>query len=135
VSTSPPGSLPWRLVDTSVAADVLRREPQIRQRFQQISPVVPVIVIGELLYGAERAQRRELQLQRIMVLVAGSRVVDCTSETATHYASIRRRLELQGTPIPENDIWIAAAAAQHQLPIATRDAHFRHLSWMQVELW
>jgi PIN domain-containing protein len=43
---------------------------------------------------------------------------------------IRDRLRLKGRPIPENDIWIAATAVQHGLPLATRDDHFK-----EVEAW
>jgi predicted nucleic acid-binding protein len=92
-------------------------------------------VLGELHYGAQRAQHPERQETLIALLIGSSRVVPCDEETARQYASIRRRLEQQGTRIPENDIWIAAAAAQHQLRLVTRDPHFSHLHWMQIELW
>src|SRR5687767_3166440 len=105
------------------------------QRYAQIDPVIAVIAIGELYYGAQRAQRPERQRALITNLISSSKVVLCDEETARHYASIRYRLEQQGIRMPENDIWIAAAAEQHQLPIATRDGHFRSLTWMTIEFW
>jgi tRNA(fMet)-specific endonuclease VapC len=44
--------------------------------------------------------------------------------TAQYYGKIKDGLRLKGRPIPENDIWVAAAAMQYGLPVATRDAHF-----------
>ena len=50
------------------------------------------------------------------------------AETAEFYAEILIRLKIQGTPIPTNDIWIAAAAFQHGLKLFTRDRHFRNVT-------
>ncbi|MBV8531935.1 MAG: PIN domain-containing protein [Candidatus Eremiobacteraeota bacterium] len=48
-------------------------------------------------------------------------------QTTHHYAAIFRQLRKQGTPIPENDMWIAALVLQHNLILHTRDRHFDHL--------
>ncbi len=122
-------------MDTSVVVDVLRSDPAMVQRYAQINPVISATVLGELLYGAQRARRPERQRALIANLLSRSRIVSCDGATAQQYAAIRHRLEQQGTRIPENDIWIAAAAAQHQLTLATRDPHFRHLHWMLIEQW
>jgi len=45
-------------------------------------------------------------------------------EPAGHYAVVRHRLRLAGTPIPENDIWIAALCLQHGQKILSNDRHF-----------
>ena len=55
--------------------------------------------------------------------------------TAEHYGRIRAQLAQSGTPIPENDIWIAALALEHQLPLAARDAHFDRVTGLQVLNW
>ena len=49
-------------------------------------------------------------------------------EQTTHqYATVFRQLRRQGTPIPTNDIWIAALVLQHDLALYARDRHFEHL--------
>jgi len=48
---------------------------------------------------------------------------------------VKLALKMAGTPIPENDLWIAAAALEHGLPLATRDAHFRHVPGLTVLDW
>lgn len=52
----------------------------------------------------------------------GSLMVD--DATTHHFAQIFAQLRLQGTPLPVNDIWIAALAIQHDLLLFSRDAHF-----------
>ncbi len=54
-------------------------------------------------------------------------VLSVDAETARHYAAIRRELKDAGTPIPENDLWIAALVRQHGLPLLSNDAHFDHV--------
>jgi tRNA(fMet)-specific endonuclease VapC len=48
-------------------------------------------------------------------------------QTTQQYASVYRQLRRQGTPIPTNDIWIAALVLQHGLTLHARDRHFDHL--------
>ena len=50
-----------------------------------------------------------------------------TRETADHYARLYSQLRTAGTPIPINDIWIAALALQHDLLLITRDPHFKRI--------
>ena len=48
-------------------------------------------------------------------------------QTTHHYASVFRQLRKQGTPIPTNDMWLAALVLQHNLVLYARDKHFDHL--------
>ncbi len=68
----------------------------------------------------ERALRRFL-------LVDGVGVLYPDEQTSHHYASVFRQLRHQGTPIPTNDLWIAALVLQHNLVLHSRDRHFDHL--------
>ena len=48
-------------------------------------------------------------------------------ETAEQYARVFVQLKRAGTPIPDNDLWIAALALEHNLLLITRDKHFQHI--------
>ena len=48
-------------------------------------------------------------------------------QTTHHYSAVFRQLRQQGTPIPTNDMWIAALTLQHGLMLYSRDRHFDHL--------
>ncbi len=58
-----------------------------------------------------------------------------TTETRRHYARPRGALARAGTPVPENDLWIAALAVEHGRPLATRDAHFARVPGLTVRDW
>jgi len=71
----------------------------------------------------------------------GSVLVD-TSVVVAHfrgdsglYGQIKAELAQAGTPIPDNDIWIAALTREYQLPLVTRDQHFNLVSGMQTLDW
>lgn len=96
---------------------------------------LPVVVIGEFSYGLKQSSRRAADEERFRVLEKASDLLNVDPETAHRYADIREELRAAGTPIPVNDLWIAALARQHNLPVASRDAHFdrvrklNRLSW------
>jgi tRNA(fMet)-specific endonuclease VapC len=66
---------------------------------------------------------------------AANRVLGCDSTTAQHYGEIKKVLREKGRPIPENDIWIAATAKQHDLTVASRDNHFDYIDGLSTEHW
>jgi predicted nucleic acid-binding protein len=57
-------------------------------------------------------------------LVAATRVLSVDEQTSSHYAQVRSELKKAGKPIPSNDLWIAALARQHRLPLMSQDTHF-----------
>jgi predicted nucleic acid-binding protein len=61
---------------------------------------------------------------QVGTLVRRCRVLEITANTAAVYARLRLGLKSKGKPIPENDLWIAAICVEHQVPLATLDAHF-----------
>lgn len=90
---------------------------------------VPFAILAELRAGFlvgsqgpanERTLRRFLMRQGVSILFADE-------QTTHHYASVYRQLREQGTPIPTNDMWIAALVLQHDLALYARDRHFDHL--------
>ncbi len=99
------------------AVSFLRRADEIR---------MPFVVLAELRAGfaaGTPGRRNEAKLveflnsPRVEVLFADD-------QTTRHYAEIFAQLRREGTPIPTNDLWIAALAVQHDLPLLTSDRHF-----------
>ena len=90
---------------------------------------LPFVVVAELRAGFalgrrgadnERALRRFLQKDGVHLLLADE-------QTTFHYASVFRHLRERGTPIPTNDMWIAALVLEHNLVLHARDEHFDRL--------
>ena len=96
---------------------------------------LPTIVAGEYHYGLLRSRRREVLSALLEALAEVSVVLPIDLATATHYGVIREELRARGTPIPENDVWIAALARQHMLPVVSRDGHFDLVSGLDRRSW
>lgn len=91
--------------------------------------VLPFVVLGELRAGfslGKRGLRNEQKLQHFLAR-PGVEVAWPGNATTRCYAQVYRQLRRQGTPIPTNDLWIAAIVLEHDLLLATRDRHFDHL--------
>lgn len=85
---------------------------------------IPVVVLGEYRYGIQQSRERQRYEQWLMETVCDYRVLDVDEDTAISYAAIRSELKRAGTPIPSNDVWIAALCRQHSLSVISRDQHF-----------
>lgn len=90
---------------------------------------LPFAVVAELRAGfamGRRSAENERTLRRFL-LKPGVGVLYPDDQTSHHYASAYRQLRHQGTPVPTNDLWIAALVLQHNLVLHSRDRHFGHL--------
>jgi predicted nucleic acid-binding protein len=85
---------------------------------------LPVVVIGEYRFGLLRSRHREHLELLLATLIRESKVLLVDETTAEVYSQVREDLRKVGRPIPENDVWIAALALQHDQPVLSRDGHF-----------
>jgi tRNA(fMet)-specific endonuclease VapC len=85
---------------------------------------LPVIVLGEYRYGIRQSRSRARHERWLAEVIATCRVLAVDEGTAEQYAEVRDDLKRKGRPIPGNDLWIAALARQHALPLISRDQHF-----------
>ena len=122
-------------LDTNRYVDLMRGDREVRALVEGARTVlVPFVVLTELRAGfAVGAQGRanERFLQRFLAK-PGVLVVYATDATTHHYAALYRQLRQQGTPVPTNDLWIAALVTEHGARLCTRDAHFGHLAQLDV---
>ena len=93
------------------------------------------MALGGLYKGALKSRRRKENLALISDLLAVVAVLNPDSGTALVYAQTAAEIEQLGRPIPENDLWIAAAALECDMPLATRDAHFASVPGLTVLEW
>ena len=96
-------------------------EPVLRKTEQL---AIPVIVLGEYRYGILHSRNRRHYQQWLLEHLPKFRVLDIEDRTTISYSAVRIELKKAGTPIPSNDVWIAALCRQHSLPIISRDRHF-----------
>lgn len=122
------------LLDSNIVIDIFRGDQTAIARVKAIKTVyVPVIVIGELYYGANKSNQTPKRLLEIEQLERMVIIMDVTKSTARVYGEIKDQLRIKGKPIPENDVWIAAIAKEHDLTLLTRDKHFDNLDGIAIE--
>lgn len=117
-------------LDTNRYTDLCRDTAEVVTLVEHAEAVfLPFVVLAELRAGFavgtrgaenERVLRRFLMKQGVAVLYADD-------QTTHHYATLFHQLRRQGTPIPTNDLWIAALVLQHDLVLCARDRHFDSL--------
>jgi tRNA(fMet)-specific endonuclease VapC len=117
------------VVDTSAVIAFRRGTTAAREAFLSAELLyLPTIALGELYYGAHNATNSERSIGELKELLPAFAIVPVDGTTARCYGEIKSRLRKAGTPIPENDIWIAAIANQMSLPLLARDDHFKAIS-------
>lgn len=87
------------------------------------------------MYGAWKSTRVQENLAQIEEFALRNNVLSCDLETARQYGRVKHYLQQKGRPLPENDIWIAALALQHDLRLITRDAHFQEIEGLKWISW
>jgi predicted nucleic acid-binding protein len=124
------------ILDTNGLSALADGESSLEPILREAAEVaLPVIVLGEFRYGVRQSRDRQRYEQWLTESLGNFRILDVDSETATSYASIRVELKKAGTPIPSNDVWIAALCRQHSLFLLSRDRHFdlvvgiRRIDW------
>lgn len=124
------------LLDTSAYSAFMLGHPEVKAALQRADEIyLTPVVLGELLAGFMRGKWRRKNEREIRAFLSSPRVqvIDVDEETAQRYAVILNSLWKAGTPIPTNDVWIAASAMQHGLRVLTRDAHYQKVAQIVVD--
>jgi tRNA(fMet)-specific endonuclease VapC len=114
-------------LDANRYTGLCRGEPSVIETVELADEVwPPFILVRELRAGfavGTQGTRNEAVLHRFL-LKPGVAILYADDQTTHHYANVHRQLRRQGTPIPTNDMWIAALVLQHSLVLFAREAHF-----------
>jgi len=115
------------LIDTNIYSLAMKGEKRIVDTLKMINRIgFTAISIGELFSGFKGGQYETKNREELFIFLDSPRVYvhSVDENTAYYYASILNDLKMAGTPIPTNDIWIAAVAFQHGYQLFSRDKHF-----------
>ena len=117
-------------LDTNRLTDLFQGDAALAERLGLCDEVwIPLVVLAEIkagFLGGNRRHRNEVLLRKLLSkTTVGVLLPD--RETAEHYARLFVQLKRAGTPVPDNDLWIAALALQHDLLLITRDKHFEKI--------
>lgn len=117
-------------LDTSAYSRLMRNHGPLTELLESADEVlIPATVLGELHAGFEMGSRREANRRQLHDFLAlpGVETATVTAEVAERYGILVQQLFRGGTPIPTNDIWIAAVAMENGARLVTYDPHFRHV--------
>jgi tRNA(fMet)-specific endonuclease VapC len=124
------------LLDTNIVIALWANDTMVTSQLAVAHEVfVPMIVLGELYYGAQKSLWSAKNTARIDDFAARNSILLCDLTTAQQYGAIKNALSAKGRPIPENDLWIAAVALQYNLTLATRDDHFSAIDGITIVKW
>jgi predicted nucleic acid-binding protein len=124
------------LLDTSAYSAFMRGHEDLKLALQRADRIaLTPVVLGELGAGFRAGTRQKKNENELRRFLSSPRVdvVAVDADTAERYAVILHALRQAGTPIPTNDIWIAASAMQHGLRILTTDIHYSRIPQVIVE--
>ena len=124
------------VLDTNVCIDLMNAPTTAIPRIPAGSTLlVPLVVVGELFYGAYNSRRVNENLQRVDVFAKMAHIIALDWDTAVRFGQVRQHLLSKGRTIPDDDMWIAAIALQRAVPLGTRDKHFKDVAGLQVIAW
>lgn len=124
------------LLDTSAYSAFMRGNESVKKWVQESEDIfINPIIIGELKAGFTKGSKKEKNFQELerFILSPRVRIIAIDEDTSDRYAVILNSLWQAGTPIPTNDIWIAASAMQYGLKLVTTDKHFSFVSQVIIE--
>lgn len=124
------------ILDTNAVSAVLSGDATIGDILAEAERHhLPLGVIAEYQFGLLASKRRRRLESLFRRLEADSILLYPDRETADWYAAIRLELKKNGTPIPENDIWVGAMARQYSLEVVSKDAHFDLIDKIKRRAW
>ena len=124
------------VLDTNVLIRFLERGGDYVETFSRFDRLlIPAAVEGEYRAGIDAATRPGQRRQKAFDALLGSSAVEFVPvrrEISAEYAQVFRQLQERGTPIPQNDIWIAATARVRHAPLCTLDDHFKNVEGLEL---
>ena len=133
------------LLDTSTCSLLMAHAPYVTYHFDSLSDLndylfTCTIVRGEILFGIQRlpiGRRRQILENQAINLFQGLPCLAVPKEAADYYATIKKSAEQHGTPLSENDLWIAATAMALDAILVTADSDFERIAefGLRLEDW
>ncbi len=128
------------LLDTNICIYIAKqRPPGVAERFAKLavgSVGMSLITLGELRYGAEKSAQRAQALDTLERLQALIPVVALDGAVGETYGAVRAHLERAGTPIGNNDLWIAAHALALKVTLVSNNTReFERVPRLKLDNW
>jgi tRNA(fMet)-specific endonuclease VapC len=124
------------ILDTNALSALAAKDPALRALLAPATRVaVTLISLGEYYYGLIGSSHRDELEPWLNAFLSHCDLLQPGPPTLPHYAAIRYELKTAGTPVPANDVWIAALVRQSGMPLLSRDRHFDHVQGIERIEW
>ncbi len=123
------------LLDTSAYSRLLQGNREVLQVLESADLVyLSIFVLAELYFGFKGGSKEKHNRDLLARFVSRPtvRIIPATRETAEVFAEIKHSLKRAGTPVPLNDVWIAAHAIETGSVLATFDSHFEKIAGLRL---
>ena len=124
------------MIDTNILIECFQRNRNISEAISHFDRIlVCPAVLGEFKAGLDVNTKRGKKVKGLLDDFLDDPavvLVPFTDETADYYARIFKTLKANGTPIPTNDIWIAASAIEHGASVLASDEHFSYVPMLKL---
>jgi tRNA(fMet)-specific endonuclease VapC len=124
-------------LDTSAYSALMRGEAAVVEPVRRAQELLlSAVVVGELLYGFRCGSRLERNVAELETFLESPfvTVLPVTRRTADRYARVAESLRKKGTPIPSNDVWIAAGALESGAELLSYDTHFTRIEGLVTRI-
>jgi tRNA(fMet)-specific endonuclease VapC len=122
------------LVDTNAYTRLLTGQEDVLDVIGSAETVyMSIFVLGELyagFAGGTKERGNKDTLNRFL-LKPSVKILNATSETAEVFGIVKQDLKRAGTPLPINDVWIAAHALETGSTLITYDSHFKNIAGLR----
>ncbi len=124
------------LLDTSAYSGFRRGVPSVVEKISD-SVLVSPVMLGELMFGFRKGVKFEENMRRLRRFLEHEavEVAPFGEVTADRYSRIVMQLKKDGSPIPINDVWIAAQAMEHGAELLTSDRHFERVAGLACTIY
>ena len=125
------------ILDTSAYVGFKRNVPDLVEIIVNAESILfSPIVLGELMFGFRNSAKFKENMNDLNKFLDHERVemVQIGQITSDRYSRIASQLRTQGTPVPTNDIWVAAQTMEHGAELITSDRHFQNISGLVYTL-
>ncbi|HMR09988.1 MAG TPA: type II toxin-antitoxin system VapC family toxin [Polyangiaceae bacterium] len=112
------------VVDTNIVARILDGDARVLGHLAHVEPSdvgIPLLVVAELLFGAEKSARREQNQARVQRLTETFPMLPLGLAVVRRYAVVRAAVERLGRPKSDFDLMIACTALEHCATLVTHD--------------
>lgn len=122
------------VLDTSAYSHLLHQHASLLEIVEQADTVFfSPVVLGELFAAFKKGTQEKKNCDLLQAFLdEHTTICDVTADTAKIYGSVYSALKKQGTPIPMNDVWIAAQCMEFGAELLTFDKHFERIPGLRV---